>query len=199
VEPPVSKIMDLAMSNLGYDLTIEQGTRFKLQDIMEDGILFNDFLLFLGTSPNYDSNSLLCSRMITIYYNLIDEAITLASLTQKESENEDEILTKDQILTQNVMATDQVWKIYEHFVAERSARQIPISESMRMAIERKLALPTANMFVNIDAMCTKDLVTTHVYMCLYCMYVFLFLIISMHCIYVFVHIYKIDVLVYSNK
>eukprot|EP00596_Hydrurales_sp_CCMP1899_P001207 CAMPEP_0119048934 /NCGR_PEP_ID=MMETSP1177-20130426/61893_1 /TAXON_ID=2985 /ORGANISM="Ochromonas sp, Strain CCMP1899" /LENGTH=304 /DNA_ID=CAMNT_0007025503 /DNA_START=679 /DNA_END=1590 /DNA_ORIENTATION=- len=154
VEPPVSKIMDLAMSNLGYELSIEQGTRFKLQDILEDGILFNDFLYFLDTSPIYDSNSLLCSRMINLYYNLIDEAIT------QESEYEDEILTQNVVapdLIQNVGATDQAWKIYEHFVAERSARQIPISSSMRIAIERNLALPTANMFVNIDAICTKDL------------------------------------------
>lgn len=102
---------------------IERGEiRFTLQDLVEDHILYTEFLKYLEKIVSMEN--LLCLRAI----NIFKEAIVSKSREEKAS------------------ALDHAWTIYKFFVAAGSSYEISISYALRKDLMRKLADPTVNMF-----------------------------------------------------
>lgn len=102
---------------------IERGEiAFTLQDLVEDHILYSEFLKYLEKIVSMEN--LLCLRAIHIFR----EAITSKNRELKAS------------------AVDHAWTIYKFFVAAGSSYEISISYALRKDLMRKLADPTTSMF-----------------------------------------------------
>lgn len=101
--------------------------RFKLDEIISDGILYSNYLKYLkGVKCE---KYLLCVQLITIF--------------EKEMNQDDEIEI-DANLIENYS-----WEIYRNFIRKKANLEIGVCEKDRKEIMRNLARPTSTMFINL--------------------------------------------------
>mmetsp|Transcript_20672 Transcript_20672/g.18820 ORF Transcript_20672/g.18820 Transcript_20672/m.18820 type:complete len:378 (-) Transcript_20672:428-1561(-) len=93
--------------------------KFELHEVLDTGILFYEFLVYLRQSVC--SENLLCVRMINIFEDLYD-------------------------LNQINEAIKQAWRIYKTFIEADSTYEISLNHLCRKEIALKMAFPNQIMF-----------------------------------------------------
>lgn len=130
VKRPESKIIE----ELSMNLTYKEGQLYSLDEVLCDGLLYDNFLSELKKSES--EGLLLCIQVISIFKDTFDEEGSPIAVKVIE---------------------DQIWNIYLHFVAIGSSCEISLSMILRESIELSFGSPSKEMFAALENKAMTDL------------------------------------------
>jgi hypothetical protein len=120
-KPPFIILQRYTLKEIGKNVI-----KFKLSDLIDDQILYGEFLVYLEKIVS--SENLLCLRAIRIF----KDSITSQSREEKSK------------------AFDHAWIVYKYFVASGSPYEISIAARRKKEVMRQLASPTERIFDAIE-------------------------------------------------
>lgn len=135
VEVPIPCNNILAVS------TIEtlKNKKFELFEILSDGILYGEYLEYLGQTSN--EKWLMCLQLISVF----EEEINLV--------HDD----KESIEGSIILVEQYAWETYRYFITKNSEFEITILEKDKKEIMRNLAKPVSLMFEILRDLCHEKL------------------------------------------
>jgi hypothetical protein len=169
IKPPESKILETVAKargvrgNLGTSYKISsKGTTYEIVDILNDGILYNEYLQRLKQRSS--AEFLLCARSINIYKDIFNTWMTLRdkmlpptpmnskllSQTDDPKSTAQNVVKEEDVTAALEAVEDQAWLIYSYFLAKGASHQVTMTDKMTDSILRKLASPTLELFADLE-------------------------------------------------
>ena len=181
VKPPRSQIRENVLGPNGESYVAQYaGKHYTLEEILEDGLLFEELQAHLDKS--YSSDSLICLRMVAVFKEVLQRdrddhapqrsprsrSHSVASRSSFDGENDEggqpssaQSRKRHSSIFFNAQRAidDHAWSIYLYFVAVGAAHEIGIASKCRDAVMKDLASPHEHMFAELEAVAYAELTT----------------------------------------